>query len=79
MKPAPVNDNKYYNVKIPIPPTSLTIETGHSLAIALCADDEEEIIPPMRHIGLDRSDDLLSGTNRIVLGGKLMVPIVKRD
>jgi len=79
MKPAPVTKNEYYNVKILVTPTSLIIEPRHRLAIALRANDDEEIIPPMRHIGPDRSEDLLSGTNRIVLGGKLLLPVVKRD
>lgn len=79
MKPAPVEKNKYYDVKIPIPPTSMIVEKGHRLAIALRASDEEEIIPPMRHVGSDRSDDVFQGTNKIVLGGKLTVPVVKRD
>lgn len=79
MKPAPVEKNKYYDVKIPIPPTSIIVEPAHRLAIALRASDEEEIIPPMRHVGPDRPDNLLSGTNKIVLGGKLVVPVVKRD
>ncbi|KAF1980313.1 alpha/beta-hydrolase [Bimuria novae-zelandiae CBS 107.79] len=78
MKPAPVEKNKHYDVKIPIPPTSIIIEPGHRLAIALRASDEEEIISPMRHVGPDRPDDILSSTNKIVLGGKLMVPVVKR-
>lgn len=79
MNPAPVEKNKSYNVEIPIPPTSMIIEPGHRLAIALRANDEEEIIPPMRHVGSDRPINVFSGTNRILLGGKLMVPIVKRD
>lgn len=79
MKPAPVEKNKCYDVKIPVPPTSMVIEPGHRLAIALRANDEEEIIPPMRHVGPDRSEEVFSGTNKIALGGKLVVPVVKRD
>jgi predicted acyl esterase len=79
MKPATVEPNKSYDVKIPVVCTSMIIEPGHRLAIALRANDEEEIIPPMRHIGPDRSEDLLGGTNRIALGGKLVLPLVKRD
>ncbi|KAJ5035271.1 Alpha/Beta hydrolase protein [Bipolaris maydis] len=78
MKPALIEKNEYYDVKIPIPPTSIIIEPGHRLAIALRASDEEEIIPPMRHVGPDRPENLLSGTNRILLGGKLIVPVIKR-
>ncbi|KAJ5037613.1 Alpha/Beta hydrolase protein [Bipolaris maydis] len=76
--PAMIEKNEYYDVKIPIPPTSIIIEPGHRLAIALRASDEEEIIPPMRHVGPDRPENLLSGTNRILLGGKLIVPVIKR-
>ncbi|KAF2844767.1 alpha/beta-hydrolase [Plenodomus tracheiphilus IPT5] len=79
MSPAPVEKDKQYDVKIPIPPTSLIVGPGHRLAIALQACDEEEIIPPMRHTGADRTEEVFSGTNRILLGGKLMVPVVKRD
>ncbi|KAK4044336.1 Alpha/Beta hydrolase protein [Parachaetomium inaequale] len=79
MKREAVERNKYYDVKIPIPPTSIIVEPGHRLAVALRAGDEEEIIPPMRHVGPDGSDDLLSGTNKIVLGGKVVVPVVKRS
>ncbi|KAF9699442.1 hypothetical protein EKO04_002478 [Ascochyta lentis] len=78
MKPAPVEKNQWYDVKVPVVCTSMIIEPGHRLAIALRANDEEEIIPPMRHVGPDRTEDLLSGTNRIRLGGKLVLPIVKR-
>ncbi|KAJ4315570.1 hypothetical protein N0V94_005884 [Neodidymelliopsis sp. IMI 364377] len=79
MKPATVEPNKSYDVKIPVVCTSMIVEPGHRLAIALRANDEEEIIPPMRHIGPDRSESLLGGTNRIALGGKLVLPLVKRS
>ncbi|KAM6505382.1 hypothetical protein FSOLCH5_014602 [Fusarium solani] len=46
MKPAAVEEGKHYNVKIPIPPTSMIVEAGPRLAIALRAGDEEEIIHP---------------------------------
>ncbi|KAI8932079.1 hypothetical protein NX059_010966 [Plenodomus lindquistii] len=78
MEPALVVKDQEYNVKVPIPPTSIIIEPGHRLAIALRANDEEEIIPPMRHVGPDRSEDVFSGTNRISLGGKFMIPVVQR-
>ena len=78
MQPAPVEANEWYNVKIPVVCTSMIIEPGHRLAIALRANDEEEIIPPMRHVGPDRPEELFSGINRIKLGGKLVLPIVKR-
>lgn len=78
MKPASVETNKWYDVKIPVVCTSMIIEAGHRLAIALRANDEEEIIPPMRHIGPDRPEERLSGTNHIKFGGQLMLPIVKR-
>lgn len=78
MKPAPVEADKWYNVKVPIVCTSMIVAPGHRLAIALRANDEEEIIPPMRHIGPDRPAELLTGTNRIKLGGKLVLPVVKR-
>ena len=76
-KPAPVNKNEYYKVKIPMPPTSLIVDTGYRLAMALRANDEE-IIPPMRHVGRDRPEGVLLGTNRIMLGGRLVVPVVHR-
>lgn len=78
MKPAPVEANRWYDVKIPVVCTSMIIEPGHRLAIALRANDEEEIIPPMRHIGPDRPEKLLAGTNRIKLGGKLVLPVVRQ-
>lgn len=78
MKPASVEANKWYDIKIPVVCTSMIIEPGHRLAIALRANDEEEIIPPMRHIGPDRPEGLLAGTNRIRLGGKLLLPAVRR-
>lgn len=79
MKPAPGKKDKWYDVEIPIPPTSIIVEAGHRLAIAVRANDEEEIISPMRHIGPDRSEEVFAGTNRIVLGGKLMLPVLKRS
>lgn len=78
VKPAPVEANKWYDVKVPVVCTSMIIEPGHRLAIALRANDEEEIIPPMRHVGPDRPETLFAGTNRIKLGGKLVLPVVKR-
>lgn len=79
MKPASVEANTWYNVKIPIVCTSMIIEPGHRLAVALRANDEKEIVPPMRHVGPDRPEELLSGMNRIKLGGELVLPTVKRD
>lgn len=78
LKPAPVKKNEWYNVTIPMPCTSLLVPKGHRFAVALQATDEEEIIPPMRHNGPDRSEAVFAGTNRIRLGGKVIVPHVKR-
>ncbi|KAF1360770.1 alpha/beta-hydrolase [Lizonia empirigonia] len=77
MKPASVEANKSYDINIPVVCTSMIIEPGHRLAIALRANDEE-IIPPMRHIGPDRPEGLLAGINRIRFGGKLLLPAVRR-
>ncbi|KAH6643574.1 Alpha/Beta hydrolase protein [Boeremia exigua] len=78
MGPAAVEAGQWYDVKVPIVCTSMIVEPGHRLAIGLRANDEEDIIPPMRHIGPDRPEAIFSGTNRIKLGGKLVLPIVKR-
>lgn len=77
-EPAAIEANKWYNVKVPVVCTSMIVEPGHRLAIAIRASDEEEIIPPMRHIGPDRPETVFSGTNRIKLGGMLVLPTVKR-
>ncbi|USP76304.1 alpha/beta-hydrolase [Curvularia clavata] len=78
LKPASVEKDTWYNVKVPMPCTSILVPKGHRFAVALRATDEEEIIPPMRHIGPDRSKEVFYGTNRIKFGGKVVVPHVKR-
>ncbi|KAJ4356862.1 uncharacterized protein N0V89_004899, partial [Didymosphaeria variabile] len=78
LKPAPVEEDEWYNVKIPMPCTSILVPKGCRFAVALQATDEEEIIPPMRHNGPDRSQELFRGTNRIRLGGKIILPYVVR-
>ncbi|KAH7043332.1 Alpha/Beta hydrolase protein [Macrophomina phaseolina] len=75
---APVKPNELYSVKVPIPPTSMIFEKGTRLAVALRADDEETTIPPMRHVGPDRSEEVFAGKNRILRGGRLVLPAVKR-
>lgn len=76
--PAPVKAGEPYQVKVPIPPTSMIFEKGTRLAVALRADDEETTIPPMRHVGPDRSEEVFGGTHRVLHGGKLVLPVVKR-
>lgn len=78
MKPASVKADKWYDAKRPVVCISMIIEPGHRLAIALRANDEEDIIPPMRHIGPDKPEKLLACTNRIKFCGKLVLPVVKR-
>jgi hypothetical protein len=60
-----------------MPCTSILVPKGHSFAVALRASDEEEIIPAMRHVGPDRSAEVFASTNKIKLGGKIVVPHVK--
>jgi predicted acyl esterase len=76
--PAPVKANAFYTVKIPIPPTSMIIAKNHKLAVTLRANDEDAVIPPMRHMGEDRSEDIFGGTNRIIYGGRLVLPVINR-
>ncbi|KAF2659344.1 alpha/beta-hydrolase [Lophiostoma macrostomum CBS 122681] len=78
LEPALVEKGKWYDIKMPMPCTSIRVPKGHRLAVSLQATDEEEIIPPMRHVGPDRSEEVFIGTNRIKLGGKVVVPVVKR-
>lgn len=78
MKPASVEADKWYDAKIQVVCISIIIEPGHRLAIALRANDEEEIIPPMRYIRPHKPEELLTSTNRIKLCGKLVQPVVKR-
>jgi predicted acyl esterase len=78
LKPAPVVQGKWYDIKVPMPCTSILVPKSHRFAVALRASDEEEIIPAMRHAGPDRSEEVFSGTNKIKLGGKVVVPHVKR-
>jgi hypothetical protein len=61
-----------------MPCTSILVPKSHRFAVALRASDEEEIIPPMRHVGPDRSEEVFSSTNKIKLGGKVVVPRVNR-
>lgn len=77
LKPAPVETDKWYNVTFPMPCTSILIPKGYRFAVALQATDEKEIIPPMRHVGPDRSEEVFSGTNKIKLGGQIIFPLIK--
>lgn len=78
LKPAPVKKDEWYDVKVPMPCTSILVPEGHRFAVSLQASDEKEIIPPMRHVGPDRSEEIFLGANKIRLGGKIVVPVVRR-